>query len=144
MIHFIIFYWRVFALASLVVECSQALCFMYPKYRMTSEFIKHTEQSIQCFVLQMKFIVNYGISVRGRLGSILPLARNSGILIAFIAGALIKYEHRPYVFIFIPIIYLVWVFFLPNSPQFYLKNNKFQVSTFQWRCQKKKWEKPTN
>lgn len=77
------------------------------------------------------------ISVRGRLGSILPLARNSGILIAFIAGALIKYEYRPYVFIFIPIVYLIWVYFLPNTPQFYLKNGNFQVSISQLYFKKK-------
>lgn len=88
-------------------------------------------------------------SVRGRLGSILPLvsssswslvilinhwrrfqARNSGILIAYIAGALITYKCRPYFFILVPIIYLIWVYFLPNTPQFYLKKNQFQVSHF--------------
>lgn len=66
-------------------------------------------------------------SVRGRLGSILPLARNSGILIAYIAGALVGYEYRPFVFIFIPIIYLILVYFLPNTPQHHLKKEEFDV-----------------
>lgn len=69
-------------------------------------------------------------SVRGRFGAILPCARNSGILIAYIAGALITYKYTTYFFIFIPIIYLIWIHFLPNTPQFYLKKDQFQVSDF--------------
>lgn len=51
------------------------------------------------FVIYMeKWKKNVFFSIRGRLGSILPLARNSGILIAYIAGASITYKYRPYFF----------------------------------------------
>lgn len=66
--------------------------------------------------------------IRGRLGSLVPLARNTGTLIAYIAGALIKYEYQPYIFIVIPITFLMLVYFLPSTPQYYLRKRNFKAS----------------
>lgn len=67
-------------------------------------------------------------SIRGRLGSFTPLIRNIGLLISFFVGGVVKYEYRPYIFISLPLIYLFWLLYLPNTPQFYLKHDDFDVS----------------
>ncbi|XP_055295384.1 facilitated trehalose transporter Tret1-like isoform X1 [Sitodiplosis mosellana] len=63
--------------------------------------------------------------IRNRLGSILPLAKNVGIAMSFIGGSYIPYGYRAMFFIVIPLIYLVWVTTLPNTPQHYLQKDKF-------------------
>lgn len=72
----------------------------------------------------------HDFSIRGRLNSLVPLARNVGVLLAYIIGALIKYEDIPFVFILFPISYMILVFFLPNTPQYHLKINDFEASIF--------------
>lgn len=67
-------------------------------------------------------------SIRGRLGSIIQLSRNIGILISYIIGAVVDYKYIPCIFIFIPILYVVCFIFLPNTPQFYLHKQQTQVS----------------
>lgn len=66
-------------------------------------------------------------SIRGRLGSLIQVTRNSGILIAYIVGAIVDYRHIPFVFIIIPLVYAVGFSFIPNTPQYYLKKNQIQV-----------------
>lgn len=68
------------------------------------------------------------LSIRGRLGSITPLARNVGVLIGYSVGAIVDYEHRPYIFVFFPIMYLFWLYSLPNTPQYYLHKGDYKVS----------------
>lgn len=67
-------------------------------------------------------------NIRGRLGSITPLARNVGVLIGYVVGAVVQYEHRPYIFVFFPVMYLFWLYSLPNTPQYYLHKEDYQVS----------------
>lgn len=55
-------------------------------------------------------------------------ARNVGVLMGFSAGALVEYENRPYIFVFFPIMFLIWLFSLPNTPQHYLHTEQFDVS----------------
>lgn len=67
-------------------------------------------------------------SVRGRLGSITPLARNVGVLIGYIIGAGVDYEYRPYIFVFFPIVYLLSVYTLPNTPKYYMQHDTYAVN----------------
>lgn len=67
-------------------------------------------------------------TIRGRLGSIIQLSRNTGILVSYIIGALVDYKYIPCIFIFIPILYVIGFVLLPNTPQFYLQNQRIQVS----------------
>lgn len=69
-------------------------------------------------------------SIRGRLGAMIPLARNIGILVAYISGALIKYEHRPYIFIVLPITFLMLFYSLPSTAQFYFEKANLKVYLF--------------
>ncbi|XP_055295168.1 facilitated trehalose transporter Tret1-like [Sitodiplosis mosellana] len=59
-------------------------------------------------------------NIRGRLGCFTPLARNIGILMAYIVGAAVNYFIVPCIFIFIPILFVVCFSFLPNTPQYHL------------------------
>ncbi|XP_055295169.1 facilitated trehalose transporter Tret1-like [Sitodiplosis mosellana] len=62
--------------------------------------------------------------IRGRLGSFSPLSRNTGVLIVYILGATIPYKIVPCIFVFIPIIFGILFFFLPNTPQYLLEKGQ--------------------
>lgn len=66
-------------------------------------------------------------NIRGRLGSLTPLARNLGVLVAYIVGATVEYDIIPAIFIYFPIVYMVCLFFLPNTPQFHLQAENLKV-----------------
>lgn len=70
----------------------------------------------------------FAFSIRGRLGSFTPLARNFGVLIGYIVGAVVEYEHRSYIFVFFPIMYVIWLYALPNTPQYYMHRENYSVS----------------
>lgn len=67
-------------------------------------------------------------SIRGRLGSLTPLARNIGVLLSYIVGATVQYNIIPAIFIFIPILYMILLFLLPNTPQYYIRTENYQVN----------------
>lgn len=66
--------------------------------------------------------------VRGRLGSITPLSRNVGVLIGYCVGAVVEYQYRPYILVFFPVMFLFWLYSLPNTPQYYLSKGDHSVS----------------
>lgn len=68
-----------------------------------------------------------GFSIRGRLGSLTPLFRNIGVLISYIISGTVKYQNIPAILIFIPILYMVFLFFLPNTPQYHLQTENIKV-----------------
>lgn len=70
-------------------------------------------------------------SIRGRLGSVSHLARNIGILIAYISGTLLEYNIIPRIFVALPIIFGICFSFFPNTPQFHLQKGNEQVSKLQ-------------
>ncbi|XP_055295469.1 facilitated trehalose transporter Tret1-like [Sitodiplosis mosellana] len=59
-------------------------------------------------------------NVRGRLGCYTPLARNIGILTAYILGAFVSYYTVPCIFVIVPILFVISFTFLPNTPQYHL------------------------
>lgn len=69
-------------------------------------------------------------SIRGKLSSFSYAARNIGILIAYILGPLLPYKIVPCVYVTVPIVFVIWFAFFPNTPQFHLKQGNFQVSHF--------------
>lgn len=50
------------------------------------------------------------------------------MLTAFILGALLDYHLLPFIFITIPIAYLMKFMLLPNTPQHLVKRGKFEVT----------------
>lgn len=74
------------------------------------------------------FLIDLSVSsIRGTLGSIAPLSRNAGMLTSYVLGALLDYDQLPYVFIIIPIVYMINFIFLPNTPQYLVKRGEFEV-----------------
>lgn len=70
--------------------------------------------------------------IRGKLGSITQLSRSAGMLFAFIVNAFVDYDVQPYIFIIIPIVYLIKFIVLPNTPQHLLRKNKFEVGDIEF------------
>lgn len=66
--------------------------------------------------------------IRGRLGSIAQVSRDSGMLTAFILGAFLDYHLLPFIFIIIPIVYLMKFLLLPNTPHHLVRRGKFEVT----------------
>lgn len=66
--------------------------------------------------------------IRGRLGSLTPLARNIGVLLSYVVGATVQYDIIPAIFVSIPIVYMILMFSLPNTPQYHIRNENLQVS----------------
>lgn len=71
-----------------------------------------------------------GFRIRGALGSLVTLAGNVGVLFGFIAGNYLSYEAVPKVHLILPIIFLVFYFFFPESPWYLIKQNKLEVRVY--------------
>lgn len=63
-------------------------------------------------------------SVRGILGSMLMIFVNIGIMVSYIVGATMEYEHSPYVMMIFPIGVFVSFIFIPDTPMSLLERNK--------------------
>lgn len=64
--------------------------------------------------------------IRGALGSIVTLAANSGILIGFLVGNYFSYENVPKILLIVPILFLAFYYFFPESPYYLVTQNRYQ------------------
>lgn len=80
---------------------------------------------------KLKFSILSYNSVRGRLGCYTPLARNIGILLAYVVGAAMEYRVIPCIFVVVPILFAIGFATLPNTPQYYLLKGEQKVRFFQ-------------
>lgn len=55
------------------------------------------------------------------------LSYNIGMLLAFALGSFFKYDITPKVTLAVYFVYVVFLFFLPESPSFLIKQNKITV-----------------
>lgn len=72
-------------------------------------------------------------NVRGRLGSMLLLVLNVGILLSYTVGAFVNYSIFPLTMIGVPIIFAIVVYFLPETPQSLVKLNKMDAANISYR-----------
>lgn len=104
---------------------------------------------------EWKLIEFNSFSIRGRLGSLTVrllwiglfgkkiiivkiwidffwkvLSRHFGLLIIFVVAAVVNYYVVPCFFVFLPIVFLIFFTFLPNTPQFYLQKGQTEVHNF--------------
>lgn len=66
------------------------------------------------------------------LGSLLPLACNAGILIAFIIGHFFDYESVPQILLGIPILYVILIAMFPETPSYLLSINRAEVNNSEY------------
>ncbi|XP_053692017.1 facilitated trehalose transporter Tret1-like [Sabethes cyaneus] len=59
--------------------------------------------------------------IRGALGSLLAVSGNSGILLMYIVGDILSYRTVPVVMAFLPILFVILMSFIPETPQTLLK-----------------------
>lgn len=84
------------------------------------------------------------------LGSILPLACNAGILLAFIIGHFFDYETVAQILLGVPILFIMLISSFPETPSYLLSVDRIQVkikqdgfasinSTIMHRMLKNRW-----
>ncbi|CAG9861898.1 unnamed protein product [Phyllotreta striolata] len=66
--------------------------------------------------------------IRGALGSYFQLLLTVGILIAYVAGAFISPKSLAILSLCIPVVFGVVFFFQPETPVYYLKNDKYEAA----------------
>lgn len=66
--------------------------------------------------------------IRGRLGSLLMVSLNSGMLAAFIIGHFCSYSVAANVQLILPLVFVVSFTFFPETPQYYLTNGNEEAS----------------
>jgi SP family facilitated glucose transporter-like MFS transporter 8 len=64
-------------------------------------------------------------TVRGALGSYLPLFTNAGILFAYIIGSYMSYYNFAYTAIVIPVVYVVGLIWLPETPSYLFNEGRY-------------------
>lgn len=66
----------------------------------------------------------FSSSIRGALGSFLIMFMNFGILLGFISGTFLSYFAVPLVSVTIPVLFLISVAILPDTPYSLIRRNK--------------------
>ncbi|XP_037811226.1 facilitated trehalose transporter Tret1-like [Lucilia sericata] len=64
--------------------------------------------------------------VRGKLGTLLVLSCNIGILFAFILGNYFSYDIAAWILSALPLTFLITFIFLPESPQYFINKNNIK------------------
>lgn len=66
--------------------------------------------------------------MRGGLGSFLVLLTGYGLLIGYVFGSLMRYDHCVWIYVGITCAYGIGQFFIHETPYHLMKTNKFEVS----------------
>lgn len=72
--------------------------------------------------------ISFDFRIRGQLSTFFMHGRNIGILIAFALGSYFDYIESTMFFTGITIIFLVAIWFIPSSPQYFLQKGNIDVS----------------
>lgn len=70
----------------------------------------------------------FEFSVRGALNAISNPLYNSGLIISFFLGNILNCADQAKVQLIVPVIFLLSMFFFPESPEFWANKNKEKVS----------------
>lgn len=94
--------------------------------------ISHDRYVICCFkyykFTRLKYMLHVLYRIRGRLGSLLSLYLNIGILLGYTGGAYLDFRTVPYVMIPFPILFFCAFMCMPNTPQYLLDRGMIDVS----------------
>lgn len=69
-------------------------------------------------------------SMRGALNSIYDPLNNFGLIISFFLGNYMNWLDQAKVQIIVPIIFMILMFFIPESPEYLTNRNKVKVGIF--------------
>lgn len=72
-------------------------------------------------------LLSFSTSIRGQLGTFYMYARNVGILFAYILGSYYNYITSSMVFTSVTVLFFVIFWFIPSTPQYYLRKNNINV-----------------
>lgn len=75
-----------------------------------------------CVVAPMYISEFAETSIRGLLGTCFQLFLTIGILLVFVVGASVSWVKLSWVCLIIPVLYVIGLFFIPDSPIWLLKN----------------------
>lgn len=82
-----------------------------------------------CVVAPM-YVSEYAeTSIRGLLGTCFQLFLTIGILMVFVLGALVSWVNLSWACSVIPVVYVVGLFFVPESPYWLVKNVRSTLET---------------
>ncbi|XP_055585148.1 facilitated trehalose transporter Tret1-2 homolog [Uranotaenia lowii] len=97
-------------------------------YLMASRFLGGFSGGV-CYMVIPTFIAEIAEDrIRGFLGSTLVLTNNLGILVMYVLGDLLAYEMVPYVVLPLPLIFMLWFSFIPETPFYLMKTNNYVES----------------
>lgn len=68
--------------------------------------------------------------IRGRLGALLLLSTNLGILFAFVIGEVFDYFTVSLCHLIVPLLFYVGVIFIEESPLFLIQKGRYKVSDY--------------
>lgn len=84
--------------------------------------------SVMRAILSIYFSILNLCRIRGTLGSLMMVSANLGILLAFTIGHYFPYTIVPRIFICLPIVFLLSLFMLPETPHYFMRTNREHVS----------------
>lgn len=87
-------------------------------------------------VFNRSIISSLFFRTRGRLGSMIMVSVNTGVLVGYILATNVDYFMAPLFIIPLPICYIVGNLFLPETPFFLIRNGKFDAAEKSFRFYK--------
>lgn len=66
--------------------------------------------------------------IRGSLGSFFILSTNLGMLLIYISGSIFDYATTPKIMLLLPAIFILLIYFFPETPNYLLRNNKTEAA----------------
>lgn len=106
------------------------MCFAQNVYHLYAARILHGAAIVGlCTVTQCYFVEIADDSVRGTLGTSLMVSGHLGVVIAFALGAYSTYLSIPICIIPILVLFIVVMYFFPETPLYLVKQNKLHVSS---------------
>jgi uncharacterized membrane protein len=64
------------------------------------------------------------------LGTLFIFMASIGLVISYTLGAFMRYDHCVWVFMILPLLYLMTTVFFPETPSYLVKKKKFEVKFF--------------
>ncbi|KAK0080751.1 hypothetical protein PV325_013378 [Microctonus aethiopoides] len=91
---------------------------------LVARFLSGVAGAISLFIVSIYVTEISNDNIRGFLGSFLVFFINIGILLGYIVGATLSYQLSAIFGLAIPVIFIVFFVFMPETPVFFVRNNR--------------------